>query len=64
MCWKSCKGSLLVNLRFPSTQPELVKPLWHVFLVVHWMEHEVVQHLGPVGCFFGLHKTQQGWYHC
>jgi hypothetical protein len=33
---------------FPSTQPEFVKALRQIFLLVHRMEYEVVQHLYPV----------------
>jgi hypothetical protein len=40
--------SLFINLWFPSTQSELVKSLWQVFLLVLGMEHEVVQHLSLV----------------
>jgi hypothetical protein len=40
--------SLVVNLWFPSTQPELVEALRQVFLLVQGVEHEIVEHLGPV----------------
>jgi hypothetical protein len=57
---KSCKRPLLRNLSFPSTQPELVKTLWQVFLLVHRVKHQVVQHLGPVRCSFNLQKSNNG----